>query len=50
MNLASSGFPHQLCFIKCSLTLTGILMLALCLLYDSLLVVLVFGCVARCNG
>ena len=48
--LASSGFPLQLCCIKCSPTLTGILVLALCLFYDSLLVVLVFGCVARCNG
>ena len=42
--------PALLYCIKCSPTLTGILVLALCLLYDSLLGVLVFGCVARCRG
>ena len=47
--VASLGFPLQLCCVKCSPTLTGILVLA-CLLYDSLPGVLVFGCAARCNG
>ena len=47
---ASLGFPLQLCCITSSPMLTGMLVLALCLLYDSLLGVLVFGCVARCIG
>ena len=47
--LASLGFQFQLCCVKCSPTLTGILVLA-CLLYDSLPGVLVFGYAARCNG
>ena len=47
--LASLGFPLQLCCVKCSPMLTGILVLV-CLLYDSLPGVLVFGCAARCNG
>ena len=47
---ASSGFPLQHCCIKCSPTLTG--MFAVFLNVDDLrlLGVLVFGCVARCNG
>ena len=47
--LASFGFPLQPYCVKCSPTLTRILVLA-CLLYDSLLGVLVFGCAARCNA
>ena len=48
--LASLGFPLQLCCIKCSPTLTGIGVSIMFVIYDSLLGVLVFGCVARYNG
>ena len=50
MILASSGFPVQRFCIKCSPTLTG--MFAVFLTVDDLHLpgVLVFGCVARCNG
>ena len=48
--LPSLGFPLQLCCVKCSPALTAILVLALCLLCDCLLGVLLFGCIAICNG
>ena len=47
---ASSGFPLQLCCIKCSPTLTGMFVVFLTVNDLHLLGVLVFGCVARCNG
>ena len=58
MILAGSGFPLQRCCIKCSPTLTGMFvefltgMFVVFLTVDDLhlLGVLVFGCVARCDG
>ena len=58
MILASSVFPLQRCCIKCSPTLTGMFvvfltgMFVVFLTVDDLhlLGVLVFDCVARCNG
>ena len=58
MILASSEFPLQRCCIKCSPTLTGMFVVFLTGMfvvfltvdYLHLLGVLVFGCVARCNG
>ena len=48
--LASLGFPLQLCCIKCSPTLTGMFVVLLNVDDLHFLGVLVFGCVARCNG
>ena len=50
MILASSGFPLQRCYIKCSPTLTGMFVVFLTVDDLHLLGVLVFGCVARRNG
>ena len=58
MIMASSGFPLQRCCIKCSPTLTGMFVVFLTGMFVvfrivddlHLLGVLVFGCVARCNG
>ena len=50
MILTSSGFPIQRCCIKCSPTLTGMFVVFLNVDELHLLGVLVFGCVARCNG
>ena len=47
---ASSEFPLQRCCIKCSSKLTGMLVVFLNVDDLHLLGVLVFGCVARCNG
>ena len=47
---ANSGFALQRCCIKCSLTLTGMFVVFLNVDDLHLLGVLVFGCVARCNG
>ena len=49
-DLASSGFPLQRCCIKCSPMLTGMFVVFLTVDDLHLLGVLVFGCVARCNG
>ena len=50
MILASSVFPLQRCCIKCSPTLTGLFVVFLNVDDLQLLGVLVFVCVARCNG
>ena len=50
MILASSGFPLQRCCIKYSPTLTGMFVVFLTVDDLHFLGVLVFGCVARCNG
>ena len=50
MILASSGFPLQRCCIKCSPTLTGMFVVFLTVDNLHFLGLLVFGCVARCNG
>ncbi len=50
MILASTGFPLQRCCIKCSPTVTGMFVVFLTVGDLHLLGVLVFGCVARCNG
>ena len=44
------GVSTQRCCIKCSITLTGMFVVFLNVDDLHLLGVLVFGCVARCNG
>ena len=58
MILTSSGFPLQSCCKKCSPKLTGMFVVFLTGVFVVFLTVddlhlpgvLVFGCVARCNG
>ena len=50
MILASSEFPLQRCCIRCSPMLTGMCVVFLTVDDLHLLGLLVFDCVARCNG